>query len=63
MYFNSYNPQIHDTFTYYYSGNLTSNIEFWKDNIHMDWKDRVVIRLDFDDGRYCELKYEKKEKK
>ena len=60
LHFNTTSPVVHETFTYYYSGNLTSSIEFYRDNIHMDWKDRVVIRLDYDNGKYNEFTYEKK---
>ena len=34
--------------------------KLYQDNIHMDWKDRVVIRLDYDNGKYNEFTYEKK---
>ncbi len=54
------NPKGSSTHTYYYSGNKTSNIKFEDDFISMDYKDRVVITLQYDNGYYNIFTYEKK---
>ena len=60
LYLNLINPEGQSTLTYKYTGNLTSNIEFEKSFIHMDYKDRVVIRLNHDNGTYNIFTYARK---
>lgn len=61
LHLNLQEPAGNSVLTYHYTGNRTTNIEFDRDFIHMDLHDRVVIQLNYGNGFYNILTYEKRD--
>ena len=62
LYFTLTQPAGSSVHTFNYDGNKTTNIEFEKSNISMNWDDCIVIEFDYGNGQYNTFTYEKKEK-
>lgn len=62
LYLDLIEPNGTSIHTYYYTGDLVTNIEFEKSFISMNFEDQIEVRFDYGNGKYNIFTYEKNDK-